>query len=233
MRAVSLRTVPPRAWLVIAGLVVLIVVAMTLTFRRGHEQHEVSAPLGNRSAATFELVSGATSVTVRSADLGGELLRAKSPGRIPHLDRDGDVVRLSLDGGNPSTVEIRLSSRVRWQLRFVSGATDERVDLSSGRVAGVEVVGGVSNLDIALPHPDGTVTVRMSGGAGRFAVRAPSGVPVQARLDSGAGSVIVDGSPHNGLSAGTVVATADWEQARNRYAIEAAAGVSTLTVDRS
>jgi hypothetical protein len=227
-----MRTVPLRAWAVIAGLIVLIIVAISLNLRTAERRHVVTAPLDGRSAETFELASGVTSVTVRSAHLGTRLLRAESPERSPHLDRDGGLLRLRLDGGGPSTVDIQLSDRVRWQVRFVAGASDEHVDLANGRVAGVEVLGGVSHLDIALPRPQGTVPVHMSGGADRFAVHAPSGVPVQARLDSGAGTVTVDGSTHTGLSAGTVVSTGDWERTQDRYDIEAAAGVSTFTVDR-
>src|SRR5689334_2304274 len=129
----DMRAVPLRAWLVIAGLIVLILVAITVNVRTTHGRHEVTAPRDGRTAETFELVSGTTSVTVRSADIGSDLLRATSPERIPHLDRSGDVVRLRLDGGDPSTVDIRLSDKVRWQVRFVAGATDEQVDLRSGR----------------------------------------------------------------------------------------------------
>jgi hypothetical protein len=237
---------PARGWLVIAGLVVLTVVAALLVarvagraardaFGRGHV---VSGALDGRRDATLETLTGTTLVRVRSADLGDRLFRASTPGdsgQLPRAGVSGDRVQISLAGedrGGPAAVDIELNSRVRWRVRLVAGASEETVDLSSGLVAGIEIVGGVSRIELTLPRPDGSVAVRLSGGANQFAIHLPGGVPVRVRLDSGAANVTVDGATRTGLAAGTVVGSPEWDGARDRYDIEAAAGVSMLTVDR-
>jgi hypothetical protein len=210
--------------------------------------HVVTAPLAARRAATLDLVSGATSVTVRGVPLGDELYRVATPehGRVvPAVTEVHDIVQVQLvnaGGDGPSTVVIELNRSVRWDLRFTAGATSTTVDLRDASVASVAFVGGVSSIDLTLPdltlpdltlpRPAGTVPVRMSGGAGQFAIHAPSGAPVRVRFGAGAGSATVDGGRQNGLSAGTVITPEGWDAASDRYDVDNIAGVSTLTVDR-
>jgi len=198
----------------------------------------VTVPVDGRQEATFELVSGATSVTVRGADLGDRLIRAETPAdsrQAPSATVSGDRVQLHLQdvgGDGPSAVEVQLNRGVRWQLRFSAGATTSVVDLRDVPVAGVEFVGGMSSIELRLPKPSGTVPVRMSGGVGRFAIQAPAGVPVRVRAGGGAGQVTVDGVPRSGISGGTVITPEGWDSAPARYDVDNSAGVATLTVDR-
>lgn len=200
--------------------------------------HFVTVPVGGRQEATFELVSGATSVTVRGADLGDRLFRAETPAesrQAPTATVSGDRVQLHLrdvGGGGPSAVDVQLNRSVRWQVRFTAGATTSVVDLRDLSIAGVEFVSGMSSIELRLPKPSGTVAVRMSGGVGRFAIQAPAGVPVRVRAGGGAGQVTVDGVPRSGLSGGTVITPEGWDSAPARYDVDNSAGVATLTVDR-
>jgi hypothetical protein len=200
--------------------------------------HVVTAPVDGRQEATFDLVSGATSVTVRGADLGDRLFRAETPAesrQAPTATVSGDRVQLHLrdvGGDGPSAVEVQLNRSVRWQVRFTAGATTSLVDLRDVSVTGVEFISGMSSIELRLPKPSGTVPVRMSGGAGRFAIQAPAGVPVRVRAGGGAGQVTVDGVPRSGLSGGTVITPEGWDSATARYDVDNSAGVATLTVDR-
>jgi hypothetical protein len=121
---------------------------------------------------------------------------------------------------------------VRWHLRFTAGATSDLVDARTLDLADVTFVGGVSSIELTLPKPGGTVPVRMSGGANRFGLRVPAGVPVRVRAGGGAGTVALDGDTRSGVTAGTLVASDGWDGAQDRYDVDAAAGVSTVTVDR-
>jgi hypothetical protein len=121
---------------------------------------------------------------------------------------------------------------VRWTVRLLGGAVEDTLDFGQGQLAGLDIVGGATRIEVRLPRPQGTVPVRMSGGANQFLLHAPADVPVRVRAGGGAGSVTVDGSTRSGVSAGTVVTQPGWEQATDRYDIDATAGVSALTVDR-
>ena len=55
---------------------------------------------------------------------------------------------------------------------------------------------------------------------------------MQVRVGAGAGAVTLDGTTHNGVAAGSVFASTGWQQATDRYDVDASGGVSALVVDR-
>jgi hypothetical protein len=238
---------PPRTVLLVGGSILLaiamVAVIAGVVYGRAEPgvnraDHVVSGPLGAHRSATLDLVSGATSVTVRGVPLGDELYRVTTPDNarvVPAVAEVHDIVQVQLAnavGAGPSTVVIELNRGVRWDLRFTAGATSTTVDVRDTAVASVAFIGGVSSIDLTVPRPTGTVPVRMSGGASQFAIHGPSGVPVRVRVGGGAGSATVDGVRHSGLSAGVVLTPDGWDTAIDRYDVDATAGVSTLTVDR-
>lgn len=224
----------------VAGAAVLVIAAATVVVAlveaaRDGDDVVLSAPRGDRESATFELVSGATVVAIRSADLGGDLYRvtaahADNHDRADVSDRDG-AVRLALPRGT-NAVDVRLSAAVTWHVRVAAGAADQRLDLDAGPVSGVDLAGGANAIDLALPAAAGTLPVRVTGGAGQVSVRT-GGAPARVRVGSGAAQVTVDGRGHTGVAGGTVFEPPEWAAARDRYDIDVAAGVSTLTVARA
>ena len=239
-----------RKWLIAgaAALVLILVVALVLAAIESGDDasgtsgargaHTVTGPVENPAEATVELLTGATSVTVRAADLDGRLYRVGTPNgarQIPLVSRSGTTVHVELGDsgeGGPSAVEIVLGTGTTWRVRLVAGATRHSVDLSKAKVSGVEFVGGVGSIDLTLPRPSGTVEVRMTGGTGSWATHLPAGVPVRVMSGSGAGAVTVDGTTRNGVAAGTTVTGDGWDAAADRFDIVATAGMSSLTVDR-
>jgi hypothetical protein len=245
------RALRPR-WLLIGGaalvgvlvLALVAVIALSVVAEvldsgdDGRGDRVVTGPHAGRTEATVELLSGVTAVTVRAVDLGGPLYRVRTPADGRHVpqvtDRDGLVqVQLSETGrAGPSTVEIQLSTATRWHVRLVGGATRQTVDLSAGRVAEVEFVGGATSVDLTLPRPAGTVPVRMVSGVATWAVHLPGGVPAQVFVGSGAGTVTLDGATRTGVAAGTTVTGDGWAGATDRYEVTASGGMSTFTLDR-
>jgi hypothetical protein len=196
--------------------------------------HQASAAVPG-DAATVDLVSGATAVTVRAADLGLDRVRAVTPddaGIAPALDVEGDVVDVHLvqtGQSGPSAVTVLLDRRVRWQVRLSGGATSQQLDLTGARLSGIDFAAGATRIDLRLPAPDRTVPVRMTGGASEFTVHVPAGVAAAVRVGGGAGSTEVDGVRRSGLPGGTVLSTAT---ATDRYEVDAVAGVSSFVLDR-
>jgi hypothetical protein len=217
---------PPRTVYLVGGLilvaliVIALVVAATRAHREGDGNHaEQTGAVNGRDHATLDLVTGATSVTVQAADLGDTLYRVTSPPGPSDSD---------------ATVTIRLNRDVRWTVRFTAGAQSNTADLRDLKhLAGVEYVGGVSAIELTLPGPAGTVPIRIDGGASAVRIHAPGAVPVQVRAGGGASRVSLDGADHNGIAAGTAFASDGWATAQDRYDVDAASGVSTITVDRT
>lgn len=211
---------------------------LTLTACGGPD-HTVSAGLGGRTDATLDIVSGVGAVTIRSADIGTDLYRVSTPddsGVLPAVTLDGDHVRVgtqSAGRGGPPSLDVRLASGVRWRLHMDAGATEQAVDMRGGHLAALDLAAGVTRSEAWLPRPAGVVTVRESGGASELTLHVPDGVPVRLRLGGGAATASVDGKETTGVSGGTVLTTADWQAAPDRYEVVTSGGVSTLSLDRA
>jgi hypothetical protein len=200
--------------------------------------HRVSAERDGRDAAVLHVVSSATTLVVRTGDLGDDLVRIATPDNsevAPQLVMADDTVALHLTGtgdGGPKAVDIELSDDVRWELRFSGGYTDVDADLAGVSVASVEFTAGITRIDLALPEPTDQVPVRVSGGASQFTLHTAEGVPVRVRVGGGAGTVSVDGAQRNGIPGGTDLTPPGWAEAERRIDVQLTSGVSTVVVDR-
>lgn len=195
----------------------------------------VTAPLQGRTEAAFELVTGTTQVTMRSEDLGDDLYRitsAPDSGTVPRPIVNDDRVQLHLspDGeGTSGTVEVVLSAKVRWALRFTGGADEQRIDMRQGRIAAVDILGGARRFELGLPPATGTVNVRLSGAVDEFVLVAPKDSPVRVRVDSGANTVAAGERTLRDVKPGSTLTPKGWEVA-NRYDVDAAAKVTLLSI---
>lgn len=200
--------------------------------------HQVSARRGDLHDADFELASGATTVVVHSEDLGDALYRITTPdgaGLVPSavVSDDHVVAQLSSSGVNgPSIVDIALSDAVAWTIHLDGGATEANVDMKKGGLASLDFGAGVTRIDASLPDEDGTIGVRMAGGASEFTVHAAAGVPARVTMGGGGGSATIDGTGHTGIAGGTVYTADGWDSAKHRIDIDNTAGVSTFVLDR-
>jgi hypothetical protein len=197
-----------------------------------------SAPMDNQLERDFELVSNTGLVTIRASDLADRMYVITTPSdgnAKPSVTIRGSRVTLQLvptGKSGPSSVEVRLNTKVRWFLRLSGGAVESHVDMSAGKLSGMELLGGATRLELSLPAPDGNISVRMSGGANQFLVHLPTGVPVRVRVGSGAANVNIDTLTRSRIAPGTVFTQTAWNNAAERYDIDAEAGFSTLRIDR-
>lgn len=234
-----------RQWIFVGvaavAAVLLLATVLAVVLRHGPgaaraDAHAVSAPRDGTREARFEMASGVDAMTVHVADLGYRLYRISTPsGRppVPHVTRHDNIVQLRLTGGGgASSVDVRLSSRVRWALRLATGLASTTIDLTGASVSTVEFAAGVAMADLTLPKPSGTVPVRISAGADRITVHLPPGVPARVRLGGGVGSLTLDGTSHSGIANGSVYRLGGYDSAKDRYDIELASGVSSLVVRR-
>ena len=196
----------------------------------------VSAPIDGRTAASFELLTAVTKVTVRSEDIGDELYRmstAEDAGVVPKAVLSEDRVQLQLvpDGdGATGAVEVVLSSKVMWTLRF-SGAADEQIiNLTGGQVGGIDLVGGSRATQIVLPKPAGTVALRITGAVDELSLAAPAGNPVRVQVQGGAKTVTAGARTLRDLKPGSTLTPKGWAT-NDRYDVNAEARVTLLSVE--
>ena len=108
--------------------------------------------------------------------------------------------------------------------------SDVVADLEDIELRGLEVSGGTSRFEARLPRPNGSVRVRIGGGASDVTLFRPIGVPVRVRIGGGASKLAIDD-----FSVGSAGGKTDWrspgyEAAEGRYDIEIGAGASKVTV---
>jgi hypothetical protein len=228
--------------------VAILVIAAFATGRGGDEvtglssgeEHLVSAPASGQKESRFEVLSGAETLVVRCADTGADLYRASTPKNsslVPQATQNGDLTQLSLvasGASGPASVEIVLSSIVRWHLKLVGGGMTQRIECAEGNVSDVELGQGAGTIEVSLPPAHGTTAVRLLGGAGRLAIQLPSGFPVQAKIGAGAGVgiVTIDGQTRNDVAPGSELTPPDWGTATDRYLVDTPGGLASLVVDR-
>jgi hypothetical protein len=199
-----------------------------------------TAPLDGRSTAAFDLVAATDKVTVRTEDLGDDLYRMSAAGGSgvlpsPVLSQDEVQLMLTANGaGNTDAgnVDVVLSSKVRWSLRFTAGGDEQIVNLTGGQVARIDVLGASRRFELSLPKPVGTVPVRVTGAIEDFSVKSPVGAPVRIQLGSGAKTVAAGQRTLRDVRAGSTLTPKNW-QVQNRYDIDAAARVTLLSVENA
>jgi hypothetical protein len=200
-----------------------------------HDDQTASAPLDGRTAAQFELVAATSKATIRTADIGDDLYRISAPDDSavkpsPVLAKNRVQLHLTPDGGQAdNNVDVVLSSKVRWSLRFTGGADEQIVDLTKGQISGLDVLGGIRRFELKLPKPTGTVPVRVTGAIEDFSIQSPVGNPVRVQVDSGAKTVAAGEITLKNVKPGSTLTPKDWKVA-NRYDVDAAARVTLLSV---
>ena len=236
LRSVFIAAAVAFALLLAAGLTIWVVAS-----RGGDRTHSIAGPVGDRQEAQLDVAGGATTVAVRVEDLGDDLYRITTPEEsetVPSIVDGGQFrgergLRLELSGGAPGVVDIRLSDRVTWSLRFSGGADHIEAQLGAARLFLVDFTGGTHTIDLTLPPPTGELPVRMSGGVDRFAVHVPPKTAARIDAGGGAGTVTLDGVTRLGVIKGGASATDDWITAKDRYAIYCTAGMSVFMLDRT
>lgn len=198
--------------------------------------HVVTLAADGHAAATLRVITGTPVLTIGVANFGvtGTLLRVSTPAASPPPE-----LRTSGGPGNPavsvsaaeaSSITVTLNAAVSWQLDLAAGTTRTVADLVGGRVAGITVSKGSDVIELTLPRPNVSVTVRLAAGASRLQLSLPRGVPARVGAVAGAGEVSLDGRDHVGVVAGSVFTTSGWLPGVAGYDVDATAGASRITV---
>jgi hypothetical protein len=246
-RVVMIATVALSTVVLLAGAVAGVVffagpdsdLTEVLRLGAGDADDQVAtAPLAGRTAASFEMAAATTKVTVRTQDLGEDLYRitaAGESGTVPQpVVNEGRVeLQLSSEGDRVSgTVEVLLSAKVTWSLRFDGAADEQIIDLTGGRVSSVDLAGGTRRVDLKLARPSGTVPVRVTGAIDDLSVTSPAGNPVRVQVGGGAKTVTAGQRTLRDLRPGSTLTPKDWA-VPDRYDVDAAARLTLLSVRSS
>lgn len=191
-------------------------------------------PAAGPGRLTFELTGSLATMTVRTGDVGPDLLSVRTArGVRPGITRGDRTVRLTLTRGGKAVAadaEVILDEDVRWVVRAAGGAKRGVLDLTGGAPAAVELAGGGARIDLLLPGSAGVLPVRVLDGVNELRLHTPAEVPVRFRARAGAGRVDLYGSTRDGVARGGVVTTGPDGAAPPGIDVDATGGLGSLTV---
>jgi hypothetical protein len=165
-------------------------------------------PMDGVERAEVELRAGVGELQLVGYDDMADLLVADldlAPGaKVSHdLELQGDVAQGWIDsdrdffslppviGGKSSQWDLRLNTRLQWEMNVNSGIGDVRLDLSDLKVSDLELNSGIGAVRLTLPRR-GTVRARVDGGVGDLSITIPEGVQARIRVDRGLSSLNID-----------------------------------------
>ena len=197
---------------------------------------EAAAPAGVK-AGRLEFRRGAARVTLSADPAMHELYRAQFDGSPPDIHVEGGTVsveyprRFRAFDWRRAAVRLTLNGSIPWSIEVRGGLANMEADLTRLQLRSFDMTGGAANIDVTLPRPQGTVPVRLSGGAAGIAFHRPAGVPVGARLTGGAAKLQFDRQQLGAFGGLTRLETPGFEVAADRYDIRITGGASTVTID--
>lgn len=246
----------PRSQATVVGLIAMVLIvaagvvyaAMGPATSFGTQHAESAQRMTGLSAATLEVNYGASTIDVRTGNVGENLYRAavdypagENPPSIS-LDNSTGTVRISDNGGplggfhvfgsEQRHLTIDLSTSVPWSIRLTGGASKLQMSVADLQLQSLTISGGASSIDARLGAPKGTVGITFEGGASNLVLHAPSGSQWNVALTGGVSSLTVDGQSSGGF--GEInKQSAGYAGAANRFDIQVRGGVSHLDLETS
>lgn len=192
---------------------------------------ELAAPLGAAQTGRLVFARGASHLTIGVDGTMEDLYRARFEGRAPEVRDDGSTVTVKYRLGlRPPRGEITLSGKVPWAIEARMGMSEVVADLEELQLTRLEISGGASRIQARLPRPEGTVPVRIGGGASQVEVIRPAGVAVRVRIGAGTTKLAVDDFRLGAGGGKTDWRSPDYDSTGNRYDVEIGAGASAITI---
>jgi hypothetical protein len=213
---------------------------------RGHDTShratsQLAAPLGQATSGRLVVRPAAAHLTVSGDPAMTDLYRASFEPPAPtvraqagtvtvHYPRMAWLTDLRALLGPPPSGEVRLNGSIPWHIRIRGGTAHSGFDLRELMLYALELGGGASQVELLLPHPTGTVPVRVAGGVHDLSVLRPAGVAARVQVGHGARGLTLDDQHFGAVGGGTRWQSPGYDQTSDRYDIAVAGGADTLTL---
>jgi hypothetical protein len=127
-------------------------------------------------------------------------------------------------------IQIILHPAVEWTLQIRNGLSHFEADLASGKVALLEISGGVSDARLDLPPPGAVVPIRISGGASDLALRRPADTGIALAISGGISELRLDDQAFDAIGGISRLLSGPVHGDAPHYAVEISGGASSLQV---
>ncbi len=209
------------------------------------EVEEAAIPLDGATEASIRVSHGAGRLVVDASAGPGDLVSGAFVGGLDSgVEREGGKLDVRMRAPPGLYAGVALTSRlgrgrgldwtfgisrdVPLSLRFDSGASDVRLDLSELQVTHLRVSTGASSTVLTLPGSAGNTRVDVNTGAASLRVRVPDGVAARIQISGGLSSTSVDRSRFP--RSGGVYQSPDYDAAENRADIRIESGLGSVSI---
>jgi len=132
--------------------------------------------------------------------------------------------------GESRDIEIVLHPAVEWTVAVRGGLSRFEADLAAGKLARLEIGGGVSHASLDLPAAAGVVPVRISGGVSDLGLRRPAATSVDLAVSGGISGLGLDDQSFSAIGGAARLSTDAGRGSSSRYAVEISGGASDLEI---
>lgn len=206
---------------------------------RYHWKNGFTAPLGGAASGRLVFASGATWMNIQGDPSLDALAEGRFAGTAPGVQvEEGQVIVQTrhfphLDRlGHRHTVpgEISLNTSIPWEIEYRGGASWISADLRSLPLRSFDVLGGASQILLAISKPAGTTFIYIAGGADQVTILRPDGVAVQLQAQEGMSHLTLDGQVFKTLPGESRLESPGYQNIFSRCDIFIAGGTSKLTI---
>jgi DNA-binding MarR family transcriptional regulator len=200
------------------------------------EESAVSAPLGDLPSGEL-FVIGAPRLVVRAGAKGmADLYQARFEGVPPDVRTKAGAVtiryprRFLIGSKRKEEADVTLNSAIPWKIAIHGAAAEIVTELGLLNLAGLEVQGGVSMIQLNLPTPSAVTPVRISGGASEIVVRRPVDAAARVRLKGWVSTFVFDDQTFGATGSDVRLQSRDFAADAPYYDIEVSSAASMVTI---
>jgi hypothetical protein len=202
----------------------------------------LSVPYVGQTRMRLTISSGMADALVRIDPDATELIAIDwGEGTPPHLRVSASEVRVSWPATLASwlcaaftweyrDIEIVLHPAVEWTLRVRGGLSRFDADLASGKLARLDIGGGISDARLDLPLPETVVPIQISGGVSDLALRRPADVAIALAVTGGISGLKLDEQRFGAIGGSARLTTGPLHRDAPGYAVEISGGASRLQI---
>jgi hypothetical protein len=178
---------------------------------------------------------GVANLTVRADATLTTSFAATFSGPAPEVREEPGVVSINYPRFNPfqwgrTSADVSLNPAHAWAIEVHGGVAHWSGELQTVELAGIEVRGGLSHVELTLPEPKGTVPFHVSGGASGVTLRRPAGVGARLVVGGGASKLGLDDQFFGAVGGPVRVQSPSQDATKGAYEIEIGGGASKVTV---
>jgi hypothetical protein len=197
---------------------------------------EVEVALGAAPAGRLVFANGAGQLTLRTDANLDRLVRASFRGTPPKANLERETLTFRYPRvARPLEwrhrhADVTLSTSVPWEIECKGGAAEVDADLRGLRLLSLVIGAGASGVQVHLPPPEGTVPVKIGGGASNVRLARPAEVPVRLRIRGGAAHLAFGNEEFGAIGGPISLQSDDFDRQTDRYEITVGGGASRLSV---